>query len=940
MLRNLKKYCPLFILLLAQTLCAQNKHKITATFHEDQRSINIQQEIIFQNTTGQTLYTIYLSDWNNAYSSKSTGLAKRFDEEFDRSLHLAKDKERGYTKIISMTDRQFRFLEWRRLKEGDLIRVPLEEPVKPGEYYPIKISYSVYLPDSKFTKFGIDKNGDVNLRYWYLSPAVLEEDGWILYSDKDLDDLYTYKSDYEITFNYPKQYFLTSDLEEVETNAISGYKQILLKGTNRKDIRLHLEKQKSFSFYQNDHLKLITDLKGRNLDDIKTAVSVDKVVNFIAEHLGEFPHKNLLVSELEYKKNPLYGLNQLPSFLRPFPEEFQFEMQLLKTTLNNWIENTLYVDPRAERWIIDALQTYFMIKYVEINYPDMKLLGKVSDFFLIKGFYLSKMDFNDQYPFLFMLMQRKNLDQPLDTPADSLIKFNEKIASKYKAGIGLNYLNDYLEHEYVEPRIKKLYKEQMLKEINAGVFEEYLREGAPKNIDWFFDEYVGTRNKIDFKIKTVKKLKNDSLLVTIKNKKGTNVPMSLYGIKNDSVVSKYWVTDVTKEKTFKIARDSADRLVLNFDKIIPEFNQRDNWKSLNGFFSGNKKLSFRLLKDAENPYASQVFYVPVFTYNFYDEFVAGMRIHNKTILDKPLIYDLQPSWSSGEKTLVGSGIVVYRHNIDNKSLFRVNYGLRGSTFHFAPNSRFITITPSVSFRFRVPDFRSNERKFLSLRYVNVLRDRSTDVETDPDYSVFNARYGFSNNGIINYLAWFTDFQLAQNFSKLALNVEYRKLYQNNRQLNLRLFAGKFIFNNTNSDFFSFALDRPTDYLFDFNYLGRSENSGIFSQQLIIAEGGFKSQLENPFSNNWMVTVNGSFNLWRWIELYGDVGFIKDNRRNARFVYDSGVRLNLLTDYFELYFPIYSSNGWEIGQQRYDQKIRFLVTLSPRTLLGLFTRKWF
>lgn len=44
-------------------------------------------------------------------------------------------------------------------------------------------------------------------------------------------------------------------------------------------------------------------------------------------------------------------------------------------------------------------------------------------------------------------------------------------------------------------------------------------------------------------------------------------------------------------------------------------------------------------------------------------------------------------------------------------------------------------------------------------------------------------------------------------------------------------------------FFSFALDRPTDYLFDFNYLGRSEDTGLVSQQIIIAEGGFKSQLD-------------------------------------------------------------------------------------------------
>ena len=160
------------------------------------------------------------------------------------------------------------------------------------------------------------------------------------------------------------------------------------------------------------------------------------------------------------------------------------------------------------------------------------------------------------------------------------------------------------------------------------------------------------------------------------------------------------------------------------------------------------------------------------------------------------------------------------------------------------------------------------------------------------------------------------------------------------QLNTRFFAGKFISNNTNSEFFSFALDRPTDYLFDYNYLGRSESSGIYSQQIIIAEGGFKSKLENPFANDFIATTNTSVSIWRWIELYGDTGFIKNKGENTRFVYDSGIRLNLVTDYFELYLPMYSNNGWEVGQPDYGEKIRFIVTLSPRTLISLFTRKWF
>ncbi|MNY48227.1 hypothetical protein D3C86_1835470 [compost metagenome] len=90
----------------------------------------------------------------------------------------------------------------------------------------------------------------------------------------------------------------------------------------------------------------------------------------------------------------------------------------------------------------------------------------------------------------------------------------------------------------------------------------------------------------------------------------------------------------------------------------------------------------------------------------------------------------------------------------------------------------------------------------------------------------------------------------------------------------------------------------------------------------------------------MTTLNGSFSIWHWIEVYGDAGLVKNKHADPNFVYDSGIRLNLVTDYFELYFPVYSSNGWEVGQPHYNEKVRFIITFSPKTLVNLFTRKWF
>jgi hypothetical protein len=75
-------------------------------------------------------------------------------------------------------------------------------------------------------------------------------------------------------------------------------------------------------------------------------------------------------------------------------------------------------------------------------------------------------------------------------------------------------------------------------------------------------------------------------------------------------------------------------------------------------------------------------------------------------------------------------------------------------------------------------------------------------------------------------------------------------------------------------------------------------------------------------------------------MYGDIGTFKNEGYKPQYIYDSGIRLNLVQDYFELYLPVYSSNGFELNDKNYGERIRFIITLSPKTLTSLFTRRWF
>jgi hypothetical protein len=538
-------------------------------------------------------------------------------------------------------------------------------------------------------------------------------------------------------------------------------------------------------------------------------------------------------------------------------------------------------------------------------------------------------------------MARKNLDQPLGAPKNTLIKFNEQIASKYRAGLSLIYLDDYLENPFMSNSIQQFIAQNTEKQTDGNDFETILKSNTNKDIDWFFKTIIHSREIIDYKFSKVSKTK-DSVSFTLRNRTKVSVPMPIYGIKNDTIVFKKWLETTNKDSIYTLERKEAKKIVINYKNEVPEFNLRNNWKRIEGLFPNNRPLKFALIKDLEDPYYNQIIYAPILTYNVYDGLSPGMRFHNRAILNRPFVYDINPTYSIKSETITGSAIFMINKDYRNSNLFSVRYSVSGNYFHYAPDATYLKLNPMVLMQIRNDDFRDNRKRLIAIRQVIVDRQKSAIVIDNSleDYSVFDIKYINSRTEVTNHLSFVGDMQFSGEFGKISTEIQFRKLFENNHQLSLRMYAGSFLYNTSNSDFFSFALDRPTDYLFDYAYLGRSSSTGLVSQEYIVAEGGFKSKLDTPYANQWIATINGSYTIWNWIEAYGDVGFVKNMNQKKDLVYDSGIRLNLLTDYFELYLPLYSNKGWEIAQPHYSETIRFVVTLDPNKLIPLFTRKWF
>ena len=920
---------------------AQHRNQLFVEVDTKTHTLNIKQEIDFFNASNDSISEIILNDWNNAYSDVNTPLARRFSDEFYRGFHLAKEEERGKTSNLTISNQnQLPFL-WERTQENpDLVSVKLTEKLAPNQIINLRLNYTVKIPNNKFTKVGYDNLGNINLEDWLLTPARYANHAFVKHNNENLDDISNAICNFDIQLKLPKSSALTTDLNIIEESNNNDFTLYKLYGENRVNFSLFLEPKSTFTSFKSNSFEVLTNLDGDKVTLEDQAKAIDGVVRFVKKLIGDYPFKKIVVSQTDYEKNPFYGLNQLPSIIRPFTDEFTFEIKFLKTYLSVFLNNSLFIDNRNESWVHNGIQVYAMMKYIEENHPDTKMLGKASTFKLLKSYNLTNLDFNEQYSYFYMLMARKNLDQPLGAPKNTLIKFNEQIASKYRAGLSLRYLNSYLENQAVTKAINEFYTKNQGQQITAIDFENQLKQQTPKDIDWFFKTIINSRDLIDFKFNHVTKTK-DSIQFSIKSKKGINVPIPVYGLYKGEVVFKKWI-EPSNDSIFKFERNNANKIVLNYKNEVPEYNLRNNWKSFNSFFPNNRPVKFVFMKDLEDPYYNQLLYLPTLEYNLYDGFITGMRLHNKTLLDKPFIFDINPAYSTNTGTISGSGSFSINQNYRNSRLYNVKYSFSGSYFHYAPDAAYTKLTPSIQLRIRENDFRDNRKQLISIRQVLVNREKSAIIteNSTENYSVFNAKYFNTRTEVTKHFNLMGDIQFSDKFGKIAGQIEYRKLFENNRQVNLRLYAGTFLYNNIKSDFFSFALDRPSDYLFDYGYYGRSESTGFYSQQLIIAEGGFKSKLDTPFANQWISTANGGYTIWNWIEMYGDIGLLKNRNQNPNFVFDSGIRLNLVTDYFELYLPVYSSNGWEIGQKNYNEKIRFIITFSPKILVNLFNRKWF
>ena len=916
------------ILLILPILAVSQEHslKIKAQLDANKHTLDIKQTIIFYNKTQTTLQDIYLHNWANSFKGNKTPLGKRLIEDYKKDFYFSDESEKGYSKIHSLKSQNVELDAQELRGQDDIIQIQLNSVLKPKDSIEIEAHYTVKIPNAKFTGYGRIEN-DYHLRFWYLTPAVYDN-GWQLMSNLNMDDLFEDVADFIVEISLPKEYYLQSNLYQYQTpKEISN--EYYLVGSKRKDIILNISSNpKRFKTFQAKERVIKTDIYNKRMDVNLSNDIINQQISFIENYIGKHPHTEILVDASTVNKNSLRDLYGIPDWLKPYPENFKWETRFFKALSSKYIDDVLLFNKRNDYWLTEGIQTFLMMEYMNKYYPDVTVFGRFSNLWGFKNYNLAKLKQNDKYPFLYQFSARRFFDQSLTTRADSLSNFNRKVVSPYKAGLGMRYLQDFIGDNALSNSFKELYKNHALKITTSDAFKDILTQNTTKNLDWFFNDYIKTNKKIDYKIKKVKFIrKEDSLAVTIKNKRNITAPVSLYTVKDKQIKSKIWITGVDSVKTVKIKANGFDKLALNYEQIYPEYNSLNNFKNINNSII-SKPIQFRFLKDIEDPYYNQVFFNPNVKYNLYDGVILGVNFNNRPVIKHNFEFSITPNYAFKSQNLTGSFSFAYDQFLEKTKIYKIRYGIGGSNFHYAPELSYNTFYPFVNIEFKRNSLRDVGTKSILSRIVYVNREiQPTQQAIESDrYSILNFRYIYSKPNVIRRLQYAVNAELGNNFTKLSTDFRYLKFFDQERSFNLRFFGGLFVSNNSDGDYFSFGLNRSSDYLFEQNLFGRSENTGLFSQQFVISDGGFKSFFNQPsFANQLLLSANTSVSIWRWVEAYNDVAMLKSKNESPRFFYENGIRLNFVPNILELYFPVYTNEGFEITDQTYPSKIRFVIT---------------
>ncbi len=956
----------------------QVNHTLKVNLLDSIQSIDVNQSIEYINQSPDTLHQIYIHLWANAWKNNHSEFARQLIRQGDYSFHFATQQQRGgYSHIDFRTDGKKINWGYYQTHEDIAVLYP-ERPLYPADTIFINIEYQLDFPDAQFSRLG-HSNGAYYATQWYPKPAVYDSEGWHPMPYLNLGEFYSEFGNYDVQITLPQNYVTASTgilqtKEEVEflhqlawRNQLQSsdipdasfrppassplYKTLKFKQYNVHDFAWFADKQfrvlmDSITIPSGEKILMYSFFTQNAKQWIKANKYLKETVQYMSSKLGPYPWQEVTAvqgihsggANMEYPGITLIDNNH---------SDVSFREVIVHEVIHNWFYGILASNERKEPWIDEGFTTYYENRFLKKYYPVNGLLGSFSQTILASFFNLSDLNSNDASYFYYMLKAAQHLDQPAGAESDQLTQLNYYAMVYYKSAMVIHLLQEYLGEDLFDRVMKGFYKKWKFSHPSTDDLRDYFQDETSLNLDWFYQDLIGSNKKLDFKLKRIR-ARDDGYIITIANKGEIAMPYPLSAIKNGEILKTIWFDGFSQQHTeVFFPGNDFDLFQLDAEGLLPDINRNNNSIKITGLIKNVPPVELQLIGGRDNPRKTEIYWLPLLAYNANDGFMPGLAFYNYVFPVAKNDILLMPLYSPGRDGLSGSAWFYRDFYPGSNFIHSVRAGVKYKKYGLIDRNRAYSHTAS-SVRIVLNPALSSHRKETYLQFTNFLLERDKRQYTEralalskENYYANRLDFFHQNQGAFNPYQINAEVLQAKQMLRTSLGSKiFFPLNEYEKGFHIRFFAGIFLKSpqQGSAPDFRFSLQGETpirDPLYENVFIGPEHPMGtLWGNQTTESFGYFKFPTPLGLTWNWLTAINIGYDLPLLpLRLYFDTGTYKDAGSgfigSKKFPYVAGIQMNFLNDAVTINFPLLmSADIKNIAQlnnlSKYYDKITFTI----------------
>ncbi|MGB1317557.1 MAG: M1 family metallopeptidase, partial [Flavobacteriales bacterium] len=599
---------------------------------------------------------------------------------------------------------------------------------------------------------------------------------------------------------------------------------------------------------------------------------------FYSLWVGEYPYNHVtavdgVLSEgggMEYPNVTIIGESS---------DSVSLEEVIMHEVGHNWFYGILASNERDHPWMDEGLNSFLESRYMKKHHPNLMMRdiyggGKLIDFGMKwAGIYNLKHDKLLQHANT--IAARGNTDQPIELKSEAYSSLNYGSIAYAKTAFVFNYLMRYLGKDKTNEFMLEYFERWKFKHPQPEDFEKVVIDVTNDSLKWFFDDVIRSEKKMDYAITRIQK-EEGKLHVKVRNYGKIAGPFPISLLQGKDTIATKWFDGIEKSKWLEIECADCDRLVLDSEEITPDINRKNNSMRVNGVFRKTETVQPRFIAYYENPYKSQFAYSPTFGWNKYDGFMLGSAIYNNILPTNKFDYTVMPMYAFGSKSFTGYASFGYTFHQEQKYP-NITLQIEAQRFDVGQISPFDNpfdskspslpnnvIRPTLKIHLLGHDRRKNIVHNMRIRNNMYLSEKTGKVVRHIPQFTYHFQHSFAPH-ITEVNA---DLQWMNSEGKLSIEAIYRFKFRRGYGIRARFFFGKMLMKSS-TPAFNFRMSSPRgyqEYLMEGAFLGRNETTGFLSQQMVEAEGGFKSYSRIGSTNDWILALNLSSSLYRKVPI--------------------------------------------------------------------------